>query len=168
MPTSPIYTTVQRRVLGDYLLCVARLLELADWRVILCDEHVESPNAAASMKVIFGRKLGELRLAKDFWDNDLEHIEHYLIHEMCHLLSDPLDSVIEGGVEILIGKPAFTVLSEQWTVQLEIMTDTLAYAFQYLMSGGPEYDRLLQAIDCVRLGELPPPEAGTARSAPVA
>lgn len=136
---------MQRKALSDFFTFVLDQLELGSWRITLLDEHPPSTDAAASISAIYGRPLAELRLQQGFFDLDLDHIEHYLIHEACHLFSEGIDTVVQNGPESLMGKPAFTMFFEGYKAQMEMMTDRLAYVLAGLLDG-PRYRTRLRAL----------------------
>lgn len=146
-PTSLRFNLTQTKALAGYLDYVLRVFELGDWRVHFVDEQPEGPSGdnAATVTVIYGRRVAELRLMNRFFDEPVEKIEHYLIHEMCHLFSEGLDSVRANGPALIMGASAAQIFDEQFRVQLELMTDKLAYVLHDLLHGA-EYKRLRKAL----------------------
>lgn len=139
------FTNRQKKALSNYVTHVLKQLELSDWRINLSDDPPEHGDAGASITSTYGRQLATLNLPNGFFDDDLTKIEHYLIHEICHLYSEGIDNVINNGPEILMGKPAFTVFFEAYKVAMEYMTDKLAYVVADLLDGA-KYDALLRAL----------------------
>lgn len=152
------FTQAFKNALSEYTSHLLRMFELTDWRVILLDAPAEGTDVMASIAAVYGQKYANLRLCHDWFDYHLDKQEHALIHEVCHLFSEGINNVIDNGPEILMGKPAFTMFNDQYRVQMELMTDQLAHCFQWFLKGGPEYDRLLAAVDKASRGELPPPK----------
>lgn len=151
------FTEPFKVALADYCAHVMRLLEMNDWRLTLLDELPANGQAAASIECIYGRRVADLRLEQHFADNAPDKQQHYIVHEIVHLLTDGIDNVIENGVETLIGRPAYTVLHEAWDVQVEYLTDHLAYVLVDLMDG-PNSQRLWENVLRAERGEEPLPE----------
>lgn len=130
------------------------LLELDNWRLALLEGFPPAEDAAAEIKCIYGRRVAEMKLQQDFFDYKPEDQQHYIVHELVHILVDGLDTVIDNGVDILIGKPAFTVLHQAWLLQVEYLVDHLAYVFVDVFDG-PNSARLWENVLRAERGEAP-------------
>lgn len=159
------YTPLFKQALADYVTYVQLILELRDWRITLLGEY-SANESAASMKCIYGRRVGELCLAKDFFDFPATNQRHYLIHELTHILTDGCDNVIENGLDTLLGKPAHAVLQAAWLVQVEYLVDQLTYVLDDLMVGIPRHDRLWENLMRAERDELPLPDPATITQGP--
>ena len=135
-----------KSALGEYVTYLLDMLEIRDWRIRLDSTPPDDVECATAIKCVYGRRTAGIKLSRDFFDFPPDDQRHYIVHELCHVLTDGLDNVIENGVESLIGKPAFTVLVEAWHVQLEYLTDHLAYIVEGLIAGGKRGDRLWKAV----------------------
>lgn len=146
-----------KTALGEYCTHVLRLLEMDNWRLTLIDDFPPSADAAAEIRCIYGRRVGEMKLQQGFFDDSSEQQQHYVVHEIVHMMVDGIDNVIENGVETLIGRPAYTVLHEAWNVQVEYLVDHLAYVLVDLMDG-PNSIGLWENVLRAERGEDPLPE----------
>lgn len=154
------FTPLFKQAIGDYVSYVQLILELRDWRITLLGEYAGG-DAAASMKCVYGQRVGQLALAKEFFDFEPERQRHYLVHEMTHILTDGCDNVIENGLDEILGKPAWVVLRESWRVQVEYLTDQLTYVIVDLMTEIPRHDRLWENVLRAERDELPIPDPDT-------
>lgn len=152
------FTDLFKTALGEYITYLQEVLEIRDWRIELLGTYPYSTDAAASMKCIYGQRLGSLALAKDFFDNTPARQRHYIVHELAHVITDGCDNVIENGLDVLLGRPAFTVLQEAWRVQLEYLTDQVTYIVDDLLDGRPVHDRLWGNVLRAEQDEPPIPE----------
>ncbi len=129
-----------------YVAYLCELLEIREWRITLANDPPDNLDAAAEIKCTYGRKVASIKLCREFFSLAPDEQRHVIIHELIHVLTDGLDNVIENGVDTLIGKPAFTVLHEAWNVQLEYLTDHLAYVVEDLIAGGKIGEPLWRAV----------------------
>lgn len=158
------FSQLFKDALAGYVSYWLEHLELVGWRIQLQTDPPDSSGAAASMRCVYGRRVGELCLASDFFEYKPDLQRHYLVHELVHVLTDGCDNVIaEGGLDVLLGRPAFAVLSEAWRVQVEYLTDHLAYVVVDLVLGFPRHDRLWANVLRAEQGELPIPDPDTRR-----
>lgn len=155
--------------LSAWIKYTMSLLEMQDWRINLIDAPADlasedgSSNTAASIKLVYGQRLAELRLSWLFFDTSRERQEHILIHEICHIYSEGIDSVIQNGPEALMGKPAYTIFFENYKLSMEIMTDTFANVLHWFLADMPVFTSLFDAVMLAELGgpvvdTSPPPE----------
>lgn len=133
-PNSP-WTEAQFDAVATFIEKAKPYLELRDWRFLLMDDHPDDDKAAASVLQVEGRKLVELRLARDFFTDEFSDKQrtHFLIHEMCHLFTFGLDHTFEKTGKDWLPANTYDALCEIWNNQVEILTDTLAYAFADLL-----------------------------------
>lgn len=137
---------------SGYVSYLLEQLNLGAWEIRLAQEPSDTynVNAGASIKPVYGRQSATLRLAHDFFDNSLKDIEHYLTHEVCHLLMAQVDDVIDNGPETLMGKPAFSIFRESYIMNLERAVDNIAKAVGELLSDGERRAEFAAALDNVR------------------
>lgn len=154
------------RALGAYITHLQAMFEIQDWRIELLGTYPDTTDAAASMKCIYGQRLAQLALSKEFFDYPSDRQRHYIVHEIVHVITDGCDNVIENGLSTVMGMPAFTVLQEAWRVQVEYLTDHLTYAFVDLLVDGPKHDRLWENVLRAERDELPLPNPETAAAGP--
>lgn len=142
--------------LSAWIKYTMSLMEMQDWRINLVDEPADlgegSKNTAASITIIYGQKLAELRLSWHFFDTSRERQEHILIHELCHIYADGIDSVVSNGPDVVMGMPAYTIFYENFKVQMEVMVDTFASVLQWFLSDMPIFTGLFDAVMVAELG----------------
>lgn len=146
-----------KTAIGEYVSYLQIILEIQDWRITLLGTYAEG-DAAASIKCVYGRRIAELALAKEFFEFPAEQQRHYIVHELVHVITDGCDNVIENGLDEILGKPAWVVLRETWRVQIEYLTDQLTYVVNELLDGRSNHDRLWQNVLRAEQGELPIPD----------
>jgi hypothetical protein len=154
------FTPLFKQAIGNYVSYVQLVLELQDWRITLLAAYPDG-DAAASMKCVYGQRLGELALCRDFFEFEPDRQRHYIVHELTHILTDGCDNVIENGLDEILGKPAWVVLREAWRVQVEYLTDQLTYVIVDLMTEIPRHDRLWENVLRAERDELPLPDPAT-------
>jgi hypothetical protein len=140
-----VLTTEQHRVLGEYVTFVLGWLELGHWRIKLLDEPCDE-DAGASIEVIYGQYLAQIKLQVGFFELPLAKMEHYLLHELCHLYSEGIDTVVRNGPDVIMGKPAYTMFYEAYRAQMELMTDQLAYVVHEFLEQIEGYRRVRTAL----------------------
>ena len=127
-------------------------LNLINWEIQLNHEPADLDGFfGASIKPTYGRKVAVLRLCHDFFSYPVETMEHFLTHELCHLLSADVDDVIDNGPEELMGKPAFTIFESSYRMHNERMVDHIAVFVQQLLSDGERRLELAKALEEVRI-----------------
>lgn len=155
-----------KQAIGSYVSYLQIVLELQDWRITLRGEYPDGGDAAASMKCVYGQRVGELSLARDFFTFEPDRQRHYIVHELAHILTDGCDNVIENGIDEILGKPAWVVLREAWRVQVEYLTDQVTYIVVDLVTGIGRHDRLWENVMRAERDELPIPDPDTAVALP--
>lgn len=160
------FTDLFKKALAEYVTYLQAILEISDWRIELLGTYPDGDDAAAMIKCTYGQRVAQVSLCKDFFEYDGDRQRHYLVHEIVHVLTDGCDNVIENGLSILLGMPAFTVLQEAWRVQVEYLTDHLAYCFIDMITGRVRHDRLWENLLRAERDELPVPDPDEVRPAP--
>lgn len=151
-----------RNALGEYISYLLLIVESTDWRVQISSEYPDGEDAMASIECIYGRRLANLRLCKDFPTLKPEQQRHTLVHEILHIVTDACDNVIQNAdLPAVLGRPAYTILNATWRTQVEYLTDTLAYAIDELLDGRTKHDRLWENVLRAERGELPIPDPDT-------
>lgn len=151
------FSDLFKKALADWVTYLQVILEIQDWRIELLGTY-PTEDAAASMKCIYGQRVGSLSLAKDFFEFEPHKQRHYLVHELAHVLTDGCDNVIENGLDVILGRSAFTVLREAWVVQIEYLTDQITYIVDELLDGRANHDRLWTNVLRAERDELPIPD----------
>lgn len=151
------YTKTFQNALGDFLVYLLNWMELTEWRIRLIDGYPESTTTAACIKGIYGTKFAQLQLSQDFFKYSMKDQQHFLVHEVCHLYSETIDSLIVNDLSSIMGMPAYTMFHSAYTLAMETMTDQLAFAISGLMEDQTRYRMLLDNIEMAEKGELPPP-----------
>ena len=155
------FSELFKQAFGDYISYLQLVLEIQDWRIVLLADYPDGTDVSADIKCVYGQRIAELRLAKGFHDEDPVRLRHVIVHELVHILTDGCDNVIDNGLDILLGKPAFTVLKEAFDVQVEYLTDQLAYVIDELLDGRAIHDRRWENVLRAERDELPLPDPDT-------
>lgn len=135
------------KALNKWITHVAAWLEIRDWEIVLLDAPPDDKDAAASMDCTYGKKRANLQLAHDFFMYRPDLQEHYLIHELCHIVHDNVDKVIEDqGLSLILGKPAYTILERMYVLQMEVFTDTFACIVVEMFKDGQRYHKLFKEM----------------------
>ena len=64
----------------------------------------------------------------DWWEQPVHERHHVLVHEMIHVVTDPLRTYLWETVPTLVGQPAWHAISEVIRQHDEQATDQLATA----------------------------------------
>lgn len=155
------FSELFKQAIDDYISYLQLVLEIQDWRIVLLAEYPDGTDVSASIKCVYGQRIAELHLAKGLFDEEPERQRHVIVHELVHILTDGCDNVIDNGLDILLGKPAFTVLKEAFDVQIEYLTDHLTYVINELLDGRPNHDRRWENVLRAEHDELPLPDPDT-------
>jgi hypothetical protein len=134
------------QALSNYITHLLTNFEMTEWQVKIDDEYPDGKDIGASISPVYGRKVATMRLCEDFFDFDKTDQSHYIIHELCHLISEGVDTIVQNGPETLMGKPAYTMFFEAYRAQLEYMTDHLATLIRFYATGGEIHDKLLDEL----------------------
>lgn len=120
-------TTRQERALHRQLDAIGSALGLVGWRV-----HIEADPASegksAEVSVVYGRRIANINLCTDWWDLPAAERHHVLVHEMLHVVMDPLKTYLWETVPTLVGQPAWHAIREAVRQHDEQATDQLATA----------------------------------------
>lgn len=141
------FTEEFRQALSNWITHMAAWMEIRDWEIVLHDSPPDNAEAAAMMDCTYGKKRGNLHLAHDFFSYQEKDQEHYLIHELCHIVHDNVDKVLEDkSLSTVLGIPAYTMVYAHYCLQMETFTDTFAIIVRLLMADGEIYKDLLRKV----------------------
>lgn len=148
-----LWSEAQVSSVDGYVSYLLEHLNLSDWEVVLNHEPADMGNssAGASIAPTYGRKTATLKLCLEFFTFPVQRMEHFLTHEICHLLSAHLDDVIDNGPEQLMGKPAFSIFHHSYVMHNERMIDHIATFVQELLADGERRSELAAALEAVRV-----------------
>lgn len=125
-------SAAQWRALGQYIRDTANTLTLRDWYLTLLDITPENEDTAASVKSIYGRRRAEIKLRRDWWQDDAETLRHHIVHELLHLHHEGMDTVLHG-LKPTLGEAIFNPVYEAFRWQMEMATDAVADAIAPLL-----------------------------------
>lgn len=118
-------TPKQEKALHRQLDTIGSALGLHGWRI-----HIEAEPAgdgrSAEVSVVYGRKIANVNLCHDWWDIAAAERHHVLVHEMLHVLMDPLKTYLYAALPTLVGQPAWHAVAEAIRQHDEQATDQLA------------------------------------------
>jgi len=140
------FTEKQHTALAAYAKYILDALLMPYWELRLLEATPAGNDSAAEIKTVFGRRVAELYLEDRFFDNPPDRLEHYILHELCHLVTEDLDSVVRNGPPDVMGGPATNVFEAHWKWQLELVTDQMAYWLQPMLARDPAYVKLRDAL----------------------
>jgi hypothetical protein len=106
---------------------IGRALGLRGW-VIHIENEPASPGKAAEVCVVYGRKIAKVNLASDWWSYPAAERHHVLVHEMIHVVMDPMRTYLNETMPILVGEPAWHAIAQALRFHDEQATDQLATA----------------------------------------
>lgn len=142
-----------------YIRDTANTLTLRDWQIHILDLTPDREDTMACIKAVYGRRVAEIKLARDWWDNPPEKLRHTIVHELLHLHHDGMDTVLHG-LKPTLGEAIYNPVYEAFRWQMEVATDAVADAIGPLL---PLPEIPTEAEDCA----LPPePEADTEEGNP--
>jgi hypothetical protein len=121
-------TSKQKRALGKQILVVAAALGVKGWEWNIHPEPTTDEGKAASVSVVYGRRVAHLWFCHQWWDMDAEERHHVLVHEVIHVVTDPLTTYLSETLPSLLGMPAWTAVKEVIRQHDEHATDQLASA----------------------------------------
>lgn len=123
---------------GQYLRDMGDQLGLRDWTIVLEKEpYLEDEDAAAATKCIDGQKRAKVWLSRHFAEYTPHDQKHYLIHELLHLIFDPLNRVV-WTAQSLLGDSAFRILDRNHDAAIELAVDGLAVELCRLLPDIPQ------------------------------
>lgn len=121
-------TDTEWTVLAQYLRSCADKLGLRDWTIRLLHDRPNSPETHAHTECVYGRKLAEIKVCRDFREQDPEEQRHTIIHELLHLHTDAADSIVNNEIREALGKQTGYVAYEAHHRAIEIAVDDIATA----------------------------------------
>lgn len=116
-----------RKALGRYIRHVADLMELHDWRLHLQDEPSED-DCNAQTRLIYGRKVAEIKVAEGFRFIEPERIRQTVIHELVHCHFAAISNQVGNDLGEPLGKQAADLFYEAWLRNFEYGVDATAAA----------------------------------------
>jgi hypothetical protein len=132
---------------GEWVTHVAAWCEFRDWEIVLQDEPPDRKEAAAEVICEYGKKRAEVRLSWDFFEFKPDRQEHYLLHELMHIVNDPSLKVVDhSGLPDLLGMPAWTVFQENYRQAMEVVNDTWTVIVKGFFADGEKYRKLFDKI----------------------
>lgn len=121
-------TERQRRILRKQVRLVADSLGLRDWTIKLDYEPCADENALATVSCTYGRRIATVQFCAEWWERDPHERHHVLVHEMLHVVTDPIRTYLDETLPVLIGQPAWTAVREAVRQHEEHAVDQLASA----------------------------------------
>ena len=121
-------TDRQKRALGKQIVAIAHALGVKGWSWNIHDEPVEGSDKAASVSTVYGRRIAHVWLCSEWWCMDPAERHHILIHEVIHVVTDPLTTYLNETLPGLVGGPAWTAIKEAIRQHDEHAVDQLAAA----------------------------------------
>lgn len=123
---TPGFTPEQRRAIGAYIRWVADTMGFRDWLFELEYDPPPNPNTMAMIQPVYGRKVATIWFMRDFVEMNPEKARHAVVHELAHLLTDPITSILQNTGPKLLGAQTYSVLWEATKEQSELATDHIA------------------------------------------
>ena len=158
-----------KEALTAWISHVMPWLGIPQWEINLLDAQPESENAAASILCTHGRDIAALCLSSDFFDFPSHSQQHYLMHELSHIVLDRLDKVAGfSALDKLLGAAAFEVFYANHKTALEKTTDSLACVFIEFFKDGELYNQLWDKVmeaERVATGTPAPPKTRQRKNA---
>ena len=111
----------QVRLLGD-------CLGLRDWTFNLSYDPPSRDDALASVECTYGRRIATIWFCTDWWERDPHERHHVLVHELVHIITDPLKTYLGETLPSLVGSPAASAVYEAVRQHEEHAVDQLATA----------------------------------------
>lgn len=124
-------TNRQMRSFCKWAGAIADEIGLRDWRINI---HVapttasDGNDAAASVTVIYGRKIAHIEISPEFERLDPEEQRHVMVHEFLHIHTRQTRDLICESLPSTLGRPAFDSFLSGWTLLDEHAIDALASA----------------------------------------
>jgi hypothetical protein len=140
--------------LREWISHVCTWLGIGEWTIVLINEPPGDLQAAASIECIYGRRWADLSIATDFFNEPPEKQRHYLLHELCHIVLDPVDKVLHySDMNIMAGIPAWKVFLSAYTLALENVVDHWATIVEDFFNDEKEYVTYHKLWDAVIAAE---------------
>jgi hypothetical protein len=123
---TPGFTPEQRRAIASYVRWVADTMGFRDWLFELEYDPPPNSNTMAMIQPVYGRKVATIWFQRNFAELEPEKARHAIIHELAHVLTDPITSVLENTGPKLLGSLVWPVLWEATKERSELATDHIA------------------------------------------
>lgn len=118
---------------AQYARALADRLNLQDWIITIKDEPANE-ESYAEVRCLFGKMEAEIRLAKDFDSFPREQQRYSVTHELIHVHQFGVTNLIcDGELDVILGKPAYTVLCDAFTFATERACHGLTIAVAQFM-----------------------------------
>ena len=119
-------TDKQRKGLLRYLAMLARNMGLRDWTLYLRPEPCEDSSHAATVSCVPGRKIANIQVAADWFEQDAAAQRHVLVHELLHVHVDQEFQLIEDALPPLVGQTAYHTFERAYRNLHEHGVDAIA------------------------------------------
>lgn len=141
------YSPQFKKAITAWLNHVMPFMGISAWEINLLESPPSSDDAGACIDCIYGRKVANLELSLDFYSFPRHTQEHYLIHELVHVMFNAIDDVIDhSNLETIMGKPAQIVFTANYNTAMEGVVDQVAETIRSMFTGGRNYKRLFDAV----------------------
>lgn len=120
-------TTKQKRALGKQILVVAAALGIKGWTWNIHPEPAGN-GVSAMVSCVYGRRIANLWFCPDWWCMDAEERHHVLVHEVLHVVCNPLRTYLNETLPTLLGSSTWGAVFEAIRQHDEHATDQLATA----------------------------------------
>ena len=120
-------TDKQKRALGQQILTIAAALGLKGWDWNLHPEPADNGKVAA-VSCVYGRRIANVWFCSDWWDMSPEDRHHVLVHEVLHVVTNPLTAYLDETMPSLLGMPTWGAVEQAIRQHDEHATDQLATA----------------------------------------
>jgi hypothetical protein len=126
--------------IGAYIRETADRMWLRDWWFNLMWTPTPDPDADAETRVIYGRKIANIHLGRDFAYYPESRKKHIVVHELLHCHFDVLHSGLREALPDLIGDPSWHIIDALQTERIEHTVDTLAEVLANWLPDLPDED----------------------------
>lgn len=116
-----------RKALGRYIRQVADLMELHDWHLHLMREPCDE-DCNAQTRLIYGRKVAEIRVVEGIRLMEPERIRQTITHELVHCHFAAISNQVAIDLPEHLGKQAAEIFYEAWLRNFEYGVDAIAAA----------------------------------------
>lgn len=86
---------------------IADAIGLRDWTINLNYEPPDDTDAMASVSCVYGRRIATISFCSDWWERDPHERHHVIVHELIHVVTNPLNAFLEEALPVLIGQPTW-------------------------------------------------------------
>lgn len=116
-----------RKALGEYMRNIADVMGLRDWTLNLLHEPCDD-DCNAQVRLIYGRKVADIRVSEAFRSFDPERIRRTVVHELIHFHFAACSNLIEHDLSGHLSKQALNIFFSAWVRDFEYGVDGLATA----------------------------------------